>query len=329
MSPEQVRGERAGPESDLYSLGVVLYEMLTGEPPYTADNPLATAMKHLEEPPRRPRQANPAVPEELDALTAKLLAKDPADRYASAAALAEDLRRARDGLPPLAAGLGQQTTAQMSRDTGETRVAPAVPGSATGGRSRRRALLPLAALLLGVILLGGLAWALSSGLLSGGPSGAGGAQQVEVPDLRDLSLEEARGRLDEAGLRLGSQERAVSGETPAGAVIDQVPTAGTEADRGSAVDVIVSSGPAPELTTQSSSATSSASSSASSTATSNSTATATGDGGAAQNPEETQERAEEAAEERQKALEEARKEAEKRQQEREKARKEAQEGRED
>src|SRR5215218_1286797 len=182
MSPEQVRGERAGPGSDLYSLGVVLYEMLTGEPPYTADNPIATAMKHLDEQPRHPLEVNPAVPEGLDALTTKLLAKDPADRYASAAELAEDLRRVRDGLPPLAAGPGQQTTAQMPRDTGKPRTAPTVapgrgPGTAAGSKTRR-ALPPLAALLLGAILLGGLAWALVQSPSNGDTPGV---ERVEVP----------------------------------------------------------------------------------------------------------------------------------------------------
>src|SRR5215212_1738964 len=192
MSPEQVRGERVGPASDLYSLGVVLYEMLTGQLPYAADNPLATAMKHLDEPPRRPREANPAVPEGMDALTAKLLAKDPGDRYASAAELAEDLRRVRDGLPPLAAGLGQGTTARVPQDAGMTRTAPTVvaPRSRGTGSGTRRELLPLVALLSGVVVLGGLAWALTRGTLGGDTPAAGGAQRVEVPGVVSLPLEE-------------------------------------------------------------------------------------------------------------------------------------------
>jgi tRNA A-37 threonylcarbamoyl transferase component Bud32 len=305
MSPEQVRGERAGPASDLYSLGIVLYEMLTGEPPYAADNPVATAMKHIDSPPRRPRETNPAVPRDLDALTAKLLAKDPAERYASAADLADDLARIRAGLPPLAAGLGRQRTARMRRDTAETRVAPAA-----GPRPRRRrGSLPLATLGLALILLGGLAWAMSSGLLSGNPSGTGGPQQVEVPDVVDLPLEAARGRLEAAGLRLGSQRGAVSGEVPEGAVVDQTPNAGTEADEGSAVDVIVSTGPAPAATTQPSTSTATATASPPATAPAPSTPTATATangGGPAQDPGAAQDRAEEAAEQAQEIRERAR-----------------------
>jgi serine/threonine-protein kinase len=310
MSPEQVRGERVGPASDLYSLGVVLYEMLTGEPPYTADNPLATAMKHLDEPTRRPGEANPAVPEELDALTAKLLSKRPEDRYASAAELAEDLRRVRDGLPPLAVGLGQGTTARIPQDAGKTRTAPTVvaPGSRGTGSGTRRALLPLVALLLGVVVLGGLAWALTRGTAGEDTPAAGGAQRVEVPGVVSLPLEEARGRLGDAGLELGSQTEAASDEIAAGAVTEQNPPAGTEAERGTAVDVVVSTGPAPEPTTPSATASAAPSATASATSTATAAPTASppaGRAGAAQGREEAREKAQEAAERAQEAREEA------------------------
>jgi tRNA A-37 threonylcarbamoyl transferase component Bud32 len=315
MSPEQVRGERAGPASDLYSLGVVLYEMLTGELPYTADDPIATAMKHLDEPPRHPREANPAVPEALDALTAKLLAKRPEDRYAGAVELAEDLRRIRDGLPPLAAGPGESTTAQMPQDTGKTRMAPTVvaPGrgtSAPASLGRRRTLLPLIALLLGVALFGGLAWALSRGPSDQNTPGAGGAERVEVPDVVSLSRDEARQRLDSAGLELGSEDEAPSDQVTAGAVIEQDPAAGTDADRGAAVNVVVSTGSAQEPTTSASpSATPSASPTASPSASPASATPAGGDKESREETRETQEEVGEAAKQRAEELKEASKEA--------------------
>ena len=111
MSPEQARGDPVGPQSDLYSLGVVLYEMLTGTLPYEAESPIALAMMHINEPPRSPRQVNPEVPEPLNALTLKLLAKDPEDRYPSAPAFANDLDRVRSGLP--LAAVDTNKTGQM------------------------------------------------------------------------------------------------------------------------------------------------------------------------------------------------------------------------
>src|SRR3712207_3762847 len=229
MSPEQVRGEPVGPASDLYSLGVVLYEMLTSRLPYQADDPIATAMKHTNDPVPHPREANPAVPEDVDALVVKLLAKRPEDRYASAAELAEDLRRVRDGLPPSAVGLVDQTTARLPQDTGKTRSTPAAVAPGRGSRppaspgARRRALLPLLALLLGVALLGGLAWALTRSPTGQGTPGTGGVGPVEVPDVVGLSRVEATKRLDGVGLKPGSEGETANDEFAEGVVIEQDP----------------------------------------------------------------------------------------------------------
>jgi class 3 adenylate cyclase/tRNA A-37 threonylcarbamoyl transferase component Bud32 len=109
ISPEQALGEPATPKSDLYSLGVVLYEMLTGELPYDAETPGAVVMQHVGGLSRSPKEVNPRVPEELDAVTARLLSKDPDDRYADATALVEDLERVKSGLAPVAETMQART----------------------------------------------------------------------------------------------------------------------------------------------------------------------------------------------------------------------------
>src|SRR5919199_1837710 len=123
ISPEQAMGEPVGPASDLYSLGVVLYEMLTGELPYDADTPLGIAMKHVNGRLRPPREIDPSIPAGIDAITCRLLAKDPEDRYPSDAELIEDLERVAAGLEPANTTTEMMTTRLMPAST-PTRVGP-------------------------------------------------------------------------------------------------------------------------------------------------------------------------------------------------------------
>src|SRR5579864_9430001 len=99
LSPEQARGERVDARSDLYSTVCLLYELLTGRSPITGDSPVAIAYQHVRENPVPPSRVDPEVPGWADAIVLKAMAKDPADRYQSAAEMRSDIQRAMSGYP--------------------------------------------------------------------------------------------------------------------------------------------------------------------------------------------------------------------------------------
>ena len=233
LSPEQARGEIVDARSDLYSTGCLLYELLTGRPPFMGDSPVSIAYQHVSEPPVPPSQIDPAVPPSVDAIVLTSLAKDPGARYQTAAEMRADVERAIAGMPvtaSMAAVAAAPADATTRLAPVGAAVAPADPAS--GGRG------PWAWVLLTVAVIaivGGAAF------LAFRLFGTTAVPKVTVPSLTGLTAAQAQSTLTGAGLSLGSQTPQTS-EKPKDTIIAQQPGAGIEVDKGSSVDVTVSAG---------------------------------------------------------------------------------------
>tara|TARA_B100000900_G_scaffold193899_1_gene163983 strand:- start:1586 stop:3355 length:1770 start_codon:yes stop_codon:yes gene_type:complete len=219
ISPEQAQGKPVSFESDLYSLGTVLYELISGQPPFSGDSPIATATKHLTDKPEKLSTYRTDLPKALENAVLKLLEKKPSDRFKSA----EDLR----------ALLLQQRKQIQINQTQENLV------DLTNPKIKFRFTLP--ALTISIMLVFGTIWALSN-IFEGLPVDGATPSLVEVPDLTGSEQAQALNDLQSIGFIVGIENSADS-SVPSGFVIRTQPPANTITNPDTLVTIIVSVGP--------------------------------------------------------------------------------------
>ena len=246
MSPEQAKGGMATQKSDIYSLGIVLYELLTGQVPFSGESPVSIALKHFQEDLPDIRDQNPNVPQSLANVVLKATCKDPDLRYDSVYDMRQDLMTALDP-----SRQNEPVFVPKSRDQEDTIVMSPIgdqasldqagasqddpPGSgprpSPAPKKKRRWPLVLALVIL-ALLLGGIIYF----IMSAAPN------QVDLPDLENWTLEEAETILEDLDLQVGGVVEEPSEEIEAGRVTRSNPGPGAKVDLESEIDLFVSTG---------------------------------------------------------------------------------------
>lgn len=259
VSPEQTRGQELGPTSDIYSLGVVMYECATGRVPFDGDDAISVALKQVNELPVPPSQINPGIDSDLERIILKCMEKDPANRFQTADELRQVLNAYATGravnvaeptrvIPGVAAGVGMGATEtqQMARPAGvmgQTAARPSAQGSAPYGDTgsfdaqgkKGAGKGKIAAIVVGVIAVIALAVFAATSLF-------GKDAGVNVPYVLNQTEEEATKALEDAGFKVKLGDPTWSDSVEEGKVVDQTPDGNKKAKKGSEVTIILSKG---------------------------------------------------------------------------------------
>lgn len=259
LSPEQAKGTYIDFRSDIYSFGVVLYEMVTGRLPFEGDSPVTVALKHLQEEPVPPKNINPAIPDSLNKLILKAMQKEPIKRYQNAKEIIQDLQKIQEN-PDVIIG------ANLSNiDNDSTIIMTPINTNNTSSiskleddyyddeydddeyddfeddkpkKKKNKATLKKTLIIIGsivaILLLGSVGYFLAAG-------GAGSTNEVEVPNIVGKLTDDVKKQVEELGLKLEVKSTEKS-DKPENTILETDPKAGTKVKKGSVINVIVSAG---------------------------------------------------------------------------------------
>lgn len=253
VSPEQAQGKELTGASDMYSLGVVLYEAVTGKLPFDGQDAVSVAVKQVNELPAPPRTVNPDVDPVLEAIIMKALEKDPARRFKDASEmrrvlndylagrpinLGEDISglqtQVMGGVAPIQNGTAVMSPVEggvgATQQMGGPRTFSAPGEEEAAKKKKRNVIIGVVVALLAIIAIAGAALSM------------GGSDKTTVPDVTDKPIAEARATLEQAGFKVGTETEVYSSTVETGNVVGTDPKAGEQADKGSTVKITVSKG---------------------------------------------------------------------------------------